>query len=502
MGGATNKKWNLKDWAQAQNNWGYAPKLGEQCGENKSVRFCYNELIKPPKERTLNVDPWVNKDLLTQTPLVWGQVFDPNQQTCIKQDRTRELPWGEVLDRIINQIQTDLLAQPEPKGKELLWNSQEWYSLLEKAGNLTTPWDKTESGQRLLIVIVCIITGLTSSRTGSEVKYEGRSTLCHKVDDALSFTQQQWKDWVTSFGKDRRTRGVSCNESSRYRECHSTGMSLILTVYRSLSSLCPKCGPYAIGKWINKFIAAEVTKGELSCKVTQRKITCDKYHKGTGNVADLWINDINKIPLDSISGLEEFHEPTPEHPVKGADIVTTPEQKKEKLIALTTDYSSFRPTTPPTRGNEEQSGRTQNALTQYSSVKQSQAKDSRSYVPTAGVPSPPGAGMSTKSREVLTITDNGKGSSRTRQEDAEEDPPSQGETWDTGGSKQGSPVQTKSDTSDQSIYATVGGVLGVLLLAMASAYGIFRICKRKKDSNSRRQKSPRMGQISYSMKTH
>ncbi|EUD63956.1 hypothetical protein C922_05664, partial [Plasmodium inui San Antonio 1] len=297
MGLAKNVNWNLHDWGTTKNNWGYATRPETKCTRNSTGQYCYGELMKQDTPKWDGLIEWLKAEISTSASSKWSRDFDPDVETNLKWNDKSPLNWGQLLHTIIKQIQTDLVADNSSKSKALLWSRGDWYTVLNQGGCLDDPWNRSDVGRALLITIVCLFTGMTSSATEEGVKYPGRDKLCGDVDQALVGDKQTWKQLLGNHEQLSQEKKYNCREQGKSRGCESASMSLVLTVYRSLASLCENCGPYSIARWVNTTSEDQVNKGEWYCEVSNRVILCDKAAAKEWRVNDLRMGPITPNPM-------------------------------------------------------------------------------------------------------------------------------------------------------------------------------------------------------------
>ncbi|EUD64436.1 hypothetical protein C922_05180 [Plasmodium inui San Antonio 1] len=485
---AKNENWQLNDWGKEKDNWGYTPSPGNSCQKNSRPRYCYPELIKKGTSRWDGLSEWLKEKILQTVTSKWPENFNPDVGTGIKDSDRKPFNWGQVLHTIMNQIQTDMIADVDEHSTSRLWGNGEWYTILQPDSSLEKPWDKSEVGQKLLMTIVCILTGLTSSRTEEEVRYPGRGHLCGQLDQALMVDKDKWKRWLGNPQKLSREKKYECKHQEDSEGCKTAGMSLVLTVYRSLASLCTKCGPYSIARWVNTSLTEGIDQGEWYCEVIGRVMKCGKSSKRDWN-----INDLRMAPIQAETLVSQGSEPHQGNSEQGSDArVEAPNLTSSAQIE-----SPFPTATQSDRGSTEQNP-------------PPQADD----LPKTIAGSQVGGGKSASFQHPGRVEQhqmNADESSRP------ENVPSKNE--DSGDPGHGGPPQkadlgrpntlnsdsgTSSGHGDVSrilkpagqegagipplVGGAVAGVVAVILLGLASAYGIFRIYRGGKRARSRRDR--------------
>ncbi|EUD65130.1 hypothetical protein C922_04416 [Plasmodium inui San Antonio 1] len=485
MNSPKNANWQLDDWSSAGDNWGYPPQEEATCGGNSRSRYCYPRLIKATGTKWNGLSQWLKEEILGEVSSKWSRDFQSNVKTCLKDNDKSPLDWGQVLDKVINQIQDDMVADVSENSRKLLRTPMEWYEVLNSSSSLNTPWNQSDVGRGLLIAVVCILTGLTSTRQHEKEKYPGRDELCDQVDRALMVNEGQWKRWLGGQAQDARAGRPDCGRPQGSRRCISGSMSLVLTIYRSLASLCPNCGPYSIARWVDEIQPKGISQGEQYCEVKKRVITCDKAQNRPWNPGDLRVvpeKDRRNISLDP-RWAQSVDNTGINNPLRTANLKSSDQIRSSVHADQTPSKQQVGPLTtgpsPPVNSPDPQPQLPRNDVT---SVINEKALD------------PPSMGQTTSS---MSASVNGKQENSLSQKQ-----PGAG-SGGTGGQtstlrsnlakpdrkRDGSDILPETNKEQNSLttplVGLVGGVLAVILLGVASAYGIFRICRRKVGSKSK-----------------
>ncbi|EUD63921.1 hypothetical protein C922_05700 [Plasmodium inui San Antonio 1] len=435
--------------------------------------------MKEGVERWPGLAKWLNEEILQPISSGWEKDFSPDVQTCVRHSTETPLPWGKLLHIIINQVNTDLIADSPKTDQNLLWGKGEWYNILKQNDSLSKPWDKSEVGKGLLLTIVCILTGLTSSGEDERDKYPGRAQLCDQIDTALIVDENQWRRWLSSEGSLSTEQKEECKEEGTPRRCKSASMSLVLTVYRSMASLCEKCGPYSFARWVQKGSEGGVGQGTPYCEVKGRVIECTKSTTRHWKVGDLRMVPLKKEGVTagtSEVALKQKRAGSGQDPPKPSQQSLQPPHTGSEITEEKPNPSISQGgvrTTLPVNGSMTNSAGTRNGLA--SLVDQRTTKDpnvpSRTSSMSSSILVRNGSTMSQEDEphhnkqlelKPSTVTSGSDTSGTTKEQS---DPPESTTEEDTG-------IPPK-------IGGMVGGVLGVILLGVASVYGIFRICRGK-----------------------
>ncbi|EUD64058.1 hypothetical protein C922_05565 [Plasmodium inui San Antonio 1] len=471
---ALNVAWTLDDWGRPRSSWGYPNKTAGKCSTNNRVPYCYPSLVKKGKSRWEGLNEWLNKVLIGSKEDQWDKEFNPTISSGIKDNDKNEFNWGQIVDKIIDKIQGNQLVTTHEDHKNRIWTGQEWNAVLNEDTISTVAWHDTKDGKKLLILIVCIFTGLIDSLTEGSNKYPGRRKMCDHVDNALRNSRNKWKSWFGNSGPPPGKATTECIKGEIGGRCNDAAMSLVLTVYTGMSLFCPECGPYYIDRWVTDSGTEEPKSKWYYCGVEDNKLQCDNKGEKDEKSRKLWMSPKNKLGSDcrpnctqgnqaSISGEEQSTKikgvemtarsfpgagRQPDDPNKNTTLKNQPESKR---LGTTKRLSTV---------SDTPIGRTY----------QTQRDDNRS-------PSP-------SSNSGARLTEAREQQSSTSQVDQKKPGESRNQGISPLGGQRNEAVtdnsaitrkEAKSGQEGVGLYSIIGGIIGVLLLGLAGAYGIFRI---------------------------
>ncbi|EUD64222.1 hypothetical protein C922_05401 [Plasmodium inui San Antonio 1] len=246
------KEWKLKEWIRKDEYlWGFKyPKAsGEQCTSNK--KYCYPHLTKQGTPRWGDLDHWIGTKMFQSAKYKWGDNIDPEVWTGIGGSGGQDkLTWGDIVNKVLNEIEAQSRNQSSVPEGSLIWDKEEWASALGALGAPTEPLDQFEEGRRMLLMIMCIITGLIEGKERNGRIFERRGRVCSLIDTGLEFKRENWDQWIENKGNVRATKEHPCSRTRGTDGCQLAGLALILSVYKSMARVCGECGPYRLTYWI------------------------------------------------------------------------------------------------------------------------------------------------------------------------------------------------------------------------------------------------------------
>ncbi|EUD64185.1 hypothetical protein C922_05438 [Plasmodium inui San Antonio 1] len=486
MTNALNVGWSLDDWGKPHPSWGYPNTTSGKCTKGNRVPYCYPSLPKKGNSRWEGLDEWLNRVLIESKSNLWGSQFNPSISSGLKDNDKKELTWGQLMDKLIEKIQANQLGTTPDQHKNRIWTGGEWYTVLN--GNTISDggWPDTEGGKNLLIVIVCIFTGLIDSVSEIKSKYPGREDLCSSVDNGLLNTRNKWKSWFGTSGPSPGTVTSECQKGNIAKKCEDAAMSLILTVYTGMSLLCPECGPYYIDRWVTDPHSENPVSNWYYCGVEDNKLQCDKKGRKDEGSRNLWM-----------SPRKELGSKCPPHCTKHLGASISGESQTTKLKEEAKPPKGFPESRQQSQAQKEGTplkdppgpgdlGRA-NRVSAVSTTHAGNSYTSRMSDNQARSPSTPNNAQLTQKGEQHSGKPQVEGKKP-------EETPKQSFSPLGGGSDQAVTevsavpgTETKSGQEGAGLYSIIGGILGVLFLGLAGAYGVFRIWgpRRKRGKKKR-----------------
>ncbi|EUD64956.1 hypothetical protein C922_04688 [Plasmodium inui San Antonio 1] len=497
MGENLNKEWKLKGWGPDDKQWGYPVPEGHGCTENNPRRYCYPRLIRGGVSRWAGLTEWLNKKLLGAHSPEWGKKFNPTLNTNLRSTGSGFLNWGEVVDKVMSKVEANLIIEKTETNLAMLWTAPEWYKILGEPRTQNIDWNTHPQGKAVLMVVVCIITGLTADKQDEGKQYANREILCKTIDKGLVVDEDHWDSWKSRRGIEKDRDSGQCSTEEAYENCQDPSLSLIVTIYGALRALCPNCGPYKLTRWIKKSKNRPKESTNLYCNVTKGIFTCDKTTDSPSAGGALWLERALLAPekgesaegtghsdaVKSVLSMTESEIPQPQKDrqsnnnivIKGLQELGLKEEARECV-------ESNSNTTPDSSKKCSEQAAQSNQLEEKISGLKSQGPEEagkRSSARTQGTP-PDQGGAGRESDESNSST----GTNERKTDEPENFGPVT--------------VAHDSETgTNNPVGGVVGGILGVLLLAVAAAYGIFRIWGRRRKSKEGRTRLGTPRHLSY-----
>ncbi|EUD64192.1 hypothetical protein C922_05429 [Plasmodium inui San Antonio 1] len=476
MGGNINEAWQLSHWSGKGGSWNFKIASGETCKLNQATKYCYPELSKKGMSRWEGLSQWLSDTLLDNGSSDWGGSFKPEVNTKLQDYSKQVMSWGDVIHRVMDEIRKDIVTNPRASTETKFWTPAEWYNVLGDHEGEGLLWDKESRTRQVLIVIVCIITGLTEATQELNKRYEGRGKLCAKVDSGLTVNEYEWEQWEKGKGQMSGKSTNECNSGKEHKKCPDASLGLILTVYEALTRVCPKCGPYRITRWIKSSGRGEETRGTLYCRIQGNVLNCEK-NKGTEeSVSALWFErDEIAAPTKDARETKQNEATSPgvspdaiDQQGQGGDDLTSTKLKESDAVVvdqnpepISTSHRTPRPGAKQQDGSRHQ--RNNGATTSEGGTARG-GLDGLSKGP--GDPSSP----------VPTGRINGEdfGEQEPSQLSNEDSSPTE---KDFGGISQ---EALPGEGGGQGMSSIMGGILSVLILGIGAGYGLCRIWGRRK----------------------
>ncbi|EUD64553.1 hypothetical protein C922_05069 [Plasmodium inui San Antonio 1] len=499
MADAVNSTWELSHWEQKSLKNGYLPKEDPECKGSSSSKYCYSNLLKKGESSWGQLSGWMNSKLLTSNSDLWGNKFNPGAGTKLKAADGKSWDWGGIVHKVMQKIQDNLLVRNEdPKGSRL-WGKQDWYEVLGTEHNQNSRWDKSQRARQVLMVIVCIITGLTHSDTTAGLRYPRREELCERVDRGLMVREEHWDRWKSSGGKVSEGRKCESKGEGHYENCEDASLSLIATVYDGLSQLCTDCGPYSMNQWIELSKDPPRRGGRRYCKLTQGILECEKERKEGVSEPVLWID-----PLGALA--------------EGAKIKADVGRERAQLDSRSED-SSVKQGAPMLDGKctnnhllgckPSDNGHASSKAQKYTSHRSTDNEGSRGQVSVEPKSSPNGAAKgATQSERVPSADLSGRQTKAvsvelSRKKDGSRESATSNKDTHLTISNPASDLSPQAEerglTIPGGLGTLIGGILSILLLGGAAAYGIFRIWGRPRRKDKRKEAFGRKDKVCYGM---
>ncbi|EUD64007.1 hypothetical protein C922_05611 [Plasmodium inui San Antonio 1] len=273
-----NSLWKLTSWADsAGDKWGYPPPPARtsQCAGQE--QYCYQFLFQGDRPRWGQLDQWIHRKMLKNHPYEWNTHFDPHVSTGLPTlEQGKELSWGQFLHRVLEKVAANSTQFRAESTSSIIWNKDEWNSVLGQSKPNKQPLDQFPSGRKLLFVLMCIITGLVKDQNAKPEQFPRRGRLCNIVDTNLNFLEEQWNTWIKDHHNRRKEEGTRCSRVHGYDACQNASIALILSIYKSMKDLCPSCGPYRMNNWIVSASDENAAQGKVYCTIGDSGINCEK----------------------------------------------------------------------------------------------------------------------------------------------------------------------------------------------------------------------------------
>ncbi|EUD63953.1 hypothetical protein C922_05666 [Plasmodium inui San Antonio 1] len=496
MQSALNVGWRLDDWGKHHKSWGYANSSSGNCSTTNRIPYCYPSLLKKGNSRWEGLNEWLNKVLIEPETGIWGREFDPNIESGVKDNDQNSLTWGQLLDKIIDKLQSNQLVGTPKEQRKWIWTGPEWYTVLTENGIETKDWEKTEHGKKLLIVVVCIVTGLIDSMSEGGSSYPNRCSMCQSVDKGLMNSRNQWKSWFSRGSSAAETSTSECKPDNVRETCGEAAMSLIITVYKALSALCPNCGNYYIDPWVRDSHEEILNHNWYYCRIHQANLSCDKCPRPTTEKDILWMR-----PHEELRRRKQCHSSSKS---QGSELGASKSHEMNQDEAggekVNKQEEHTKPKSPLSEMSVSKAERNLTGESLVSNVSKSGGQG-RDKVEVSQSRSPRGA---PKSGRDLAKTETGYPSNQRGNNTTEWQKGDHGVSGFRGGSEQkmvpesgGKQGPSSSEEGGAFVPSIVAGIFGVVLLGVAGAYGIFRIWGPQRGRGKAKRVIRKIEKVSY-----
>ncbi|EUD64014.1 hypothetical protein C922_05609 [Plasmodium inui San Antonio 1] len=282
-----NKGWKLDQWVKKdQYLWGfpYPEAPGGQC--TSSRKYCYPHLTKNGTPRWGDLDNWIKTKMFESANYTWGTNINPKVWTGIGGSKGQDrLTWGDIVNKVLIEIEGQSTSQSNNPRGSITWDREEWASALGAEQAKEKAMDKFEEGKRMLLVIMCIITGLIEGKERNNQIFNRRGRVCSLIDTGLEFKKSHWDQWTENKENIRGTKEHPCSKTHGTDGCQLAGLALILSVYKAMAKICKDCGPYRLTYWIRADEEEHEDNRIEFCSKIEDTTSCDNSQaepKGAG----------------------------------------------------------------------------------------------------------------------------------------------------------------------------------------------------------------------------
>ncbi|EUD64239.1 hypothetical protein C922_05384 [Plasmodium inui San Antonio 1] len=495
-----NSTWSLEFWPENQKYlWGQPSPTPSTGSCHQGRKYCYKLFNRKGTSRWGELDHWIQAKLLKGQNSEWGKGFGAEVTTKVKPySNSPFLTWGDVVDKILQKLDGIVVVGGEVSNESLFWRKEEWSNSLGENKVEDTPLDQFSSGKNLLLVVMCIITGLMKGKDAGQREFSGRGRLCNMIDSGLEFRYSDWDHWIRNKEKRGEGKEYRCSRSHGTDGCQEAGIALILSVYHSMKSMFPNYGPYKISYWITKEGKDQGRQNSERCQLKGEHIECSGNETSESQEGVIIIEE------------EELGQLTRPHVLKTSDELVR-QNEEQRRITLEEKRDKGGPSLSEACVIGMEKHTTQSKASEHSTetvvigslTPDVQNTRHETTVDREAVSAHAATPESTEAEDVAPpLPTEGD----TRREDAPDDAASSG-----GGASQedGGPQEVVKGSISPDISAwlnlirepnwgVIGGVAGIVCLALAGGYGLWRVFRDPR--RKRRAGGLRAGKNIYGMR--
>ncbi|EUD64580.1 hypothetical protein C922_05051 [Plasmodium inui San Antonio 1] len=183
-----------------------------------------------------------------------------------------------------HQLVTDVLQAMERVPKIMPLNSPQ-REIQEKGGYAQVPnWGKLISGRlcqgssisnEWMGALTCMIGIWSEGETENSGNQTQLPEACQRLLNHIKLKESQWGTWLTDESSKSREFCELGQEEERRNKIETGKITLVLSLYGALKTLCPKCGPYHMNRWIKEGIGGSSKRKRLYCILEKDRLKCD-----------------------------------------------------------------------------------------------------------------------------------------------------------------------------------------------------------------------------------
>ncbi|EUD63870.1 hypothetical protein C922_05751 [Plasmodium inui San Antonio 1] len=272
---------NNSDWQmpfgrptkQSVSTFHQAEPEGSQC--QIGMKYNYSSLFKPGSSGRTQIADWIRDKMFENDTYAWGKGFSPSVSTGLKtSDDNQYLDWGDLVHNVLNRIDAQVVSERDGRAKLLTWTKEDWQDALNLEQEKCVHLNQFDSGKRVLFVVMCIMTGLIEGKNEQDTKFRKRGRMCDIIDTNLEFTEDQWEEWIKPTSDMRKSPLEACSKQKGYHGCQEAAMALILSIYGGMKEVYQEYGPYHLTYWMKKGKSPGHKTNVKMCSMKEDKMEC------------------------------------------------------------------------------------------------------------------------------------------------------------------------------------------------------------------------------------
>ncbi|EUD66273.1 hypothetical protein C922_03468 [Plasmodium inui San Antonio 1] len=252
---------------------------------------------RPTEERNVQEDQQENKEggdwLKNYLKTAWvdslrvryeatkGEDWTGNGKLNNKQDLIYS--WKGLILNVVHQMRnspalsTSCVEQEDKSKAEATIQSAKWGDILWRE----ICKNKTEAAT-IMGTLQCILKIWSRRSDSDHLNEEALTQECKEVLRRLQAEEGTWNGWIKIPGQKRSMSCLNLEGSNSTLNEDSQKIGLVLSIYRVIEELCPKCGPYSLTQWLKGPAQSHASKSRLYCSIRRHELRCYNNPTETG----------------------------------------------------------------------------------------------------------------------------------------------------------------------------------------------------------------------------